>query len=384
MIKDQPPLLHAAAENGHLHVVRYLIEKLHYNANEKNLFSQTPLHVACQNGHLNIVNYLIGLCNLLARDNIGITPLHQAIKHRQEEVAEFLVKDMKCNPNIQDNKGRTPFYHAVSYKKYSHEDNDNLKKLNYFVNELNCDPLILSKDGSSSLHGAVTGGDLDVVKFLTKVFTAYKVNNLISNHAGISALHVACYKGHAEIVDYISQYYDIIEIFSQQTDNLKQTPLHLAAASGDVKTVKFLIKKAHNLRCRDKGGFTPFHTAAFHGQLDVIKYFISELSMDPKEPTHTDGPVNITSFHIACGRGHEAIVRYLIDLDTGSSSNKSLSFPGLGFAACMGYTSIIKLITEKNYEDISAKMGNDNTALHIAVARNHLDTVKVIVPAFLK
>ena len=52
--------MHLASENGHLEVVKVLVECTN-NPNPKTRTGVTPLYVAAQNGHKNIVKYLMEL-----------------------------------------------------------------------------------------------------------------------------------------------------------------------------------------------------------------------------------------------------------------------------------------------------------------------------------
>jgi ankyrin repeat protein len=55
---DEWTPLHLAAQNGHLNVVKFLVEQ-QAEMNMKNTNGSTPLHLAAQNGHLNVVKFLV-------------------------------------------------------------------------------------------------------------------------------------------------------------------------------------------------------------------------------------------------------------------------------------------------------------------------------------
>ncbi|OUM61687.1 hypothetical protein PIROE2DRAFT_26240, partial [Piromyces sp. E2] len=50
--------LHAACKNGHIDVVKYLVEQ-GANIHQENYNYDTPLYIACKNGHEDIVKYLV-------------------------------------------------------------------------------------------------------------------------------------------------------------------------------------------------------------------------------------------------------------------------------------------------------------------------------------
>lgn len=77
--------LHSACKNGHLHIVRYLVdEQLVDPTKNDNITSWTPLHAACSKGHLEIVKYLIEekRCDhtqvYQEEESLPVSPLHVA------------------------------------------------------------------------------------------------------------------------------------------------------------------------------------------------------------------------------------------------------------------------------------------------------------------
>ena len=62
--------LHLAALEGKLDVVKFFIEDLNCEADNRDQFGSIPLHQASQNGHLNIVQYLVDThhCDPLCQD----------------------------------------------------------------------------------------------------------------------------------------------------------------------------------------------------------------------------------------------------------------------------------------------------------------------------
>lgn len=78
-----------AARNGHLHVVRYLLEECGADIHFEN---DWPLQLACQNGHLPVVKYLI---------ERGAIPTGQSIclaaKYEHYDVVKYLAEKMYKN-----------------------------------------------------------------------------------------------------------------------------------------------------------------------------------------------------------------------------------------------------------------------------------------------
>ena len=105
---DGRTLLHYAAREGHLEVVKYLINK-GSNINEKdNYGGRIPLHYAAMNEHLEVVKYLINKgANIDEKDNRGVTALHQAIYWGRLNVVKFLVRN-GANIHERNNEGKSP------------------------------------------------------------------------------------------------------------------------------------------------------------------------------------------------------------------------------------------------------------------------------------
>ncbi|KIK55388.1 hypothetical protein GYMLUDRAFT_137560, partial [Collybiopsis luxurians FD-317 M1] len=69
-------VLHVASSNGHLNIVKHLIEKGVNNLNAADKWGNTALHEAAAKGHLDIVRYLLGKgCDPLLKTRDGKTPL---------------------------------------------------------------------------------------------------------------------------------------------------------------------------------------------------------------------------------------------------------------------------------------------------------------------
>ena len=71
--------LHYAAEFGHLHIVKCLIDELGCNPSCLDEDRRTPLHCAAMKGHMGIVKFLtVEHCNPIRRDSERNPPLHKA------------------------------------------------------------------------------------------------------------------------------------------------------------------------------------------------------------------------------------------------------------------------------------------------------------------
>ena len=73
----------AASEEGHLEVVKYLVEQCHANVEAKDNDGYTPLIRASENGHLEVVKYLVEQCHAkITKETISTT--------REDKIRNYL------------------------------------------------------------------------------------------------------------------------------------------------------------------------------------------------------------------------------------------------------------------------------------------------------
>jgi len=82
--------IHMAAANGHVEIVKLLVEA-GADVGTENAEGSTPLHWACLNGHVGIVDYLLDKgAKLSACNKAGKTPFDEALLRSQKEVLDYL------------------------------------------------------------------------------------------------------------------------------------------------------------------------------------------------------------------------------------------------------------------------------------------------------
>ncbi|XP_019861360.1 PREDICTED: uncharacterized protein LOC109589785 [Amphimedon queenslandica] len=94
-------ILHAAAREGSLDVMKYLINTHHYNLMTTN--------------NRDIVKYLINECNsdIMATDEYGNTILHAAARQGLLDVMKYLINTHHYDPMTTNNRGETVLHCAV-------------------------------------------------------------------------------------------------------------------------------------------------------------------------------------------------------------------------------------------------------------------------------
>ena len=106
--------LYIAAQNGHLEVVRFLVES---GANKDQGTADdgaTPLYIAAQNGHLEVVRFLLesGANKDQGTADDGATPLYIAAQNGHLEVVRFLVQSGANKDQCTTDNGVTPLFIA--------------------------------------------------------------------------------------------------------------------------------------------------------------------------------------------------------------------------------------------------------------------------------
>ena len=113
-----------------------------------------------------------------------------------------------------------------------------------------------------------------------------------------------------------------------------------------------------------------------NGKTEIVEYLITKHQCDPQHGNN-DG---LQPLHWACKNGHMDTVKYLIEqqhCDPAYPSN-FLKTP-LYLAVQNDHFHITHYIFSKNLCKLTAKLDqNQNTILHLAANRGHLDTIKLL------
>jgi ankyrin repeat protein len=263
--------LHTAAWSGDATLVRTFLDR-HADPNvqvrsdeqQNSDWGNTPLHYAAASGNAEVVRMLLAAgANPNARNDLGITPLHRAVRFPQ--VAELLI-DHGARIDAADARGRTPLHWAAS-------DSADC----YAVASL-----LLSKDANADAR----------------------------DHDGRTALHLAAMNANGESVarELLRRGADI-----NAPDEFRQSPLHLAAAQKFSPMTSFLVRAGARVNLADAFGCTPLHDAARAAAADNL----AMLMRTGASPTVADA-FGTTPAQLAREHGADTIVAELPNAATSS------------------------------------------------------------------
>jgi len=156
--------LHAASYNGHLALVRLLVEQYGADTAAQTADGWTALHCAASNGYLPVVRYLLEdcprPCATTAESKEGWTALHCAAAHGFLPVVKYLIEKRGMDADVQ------------------------------------------TYAGWSALHWAAAQGYLAVVRYLV-LAAPTPVDRTAIDHTGNSVLHVAARQGQTTVVAFL-------------------------------------------------------------------------------------------------------------------------------------------------------------------------------------
>ncbi|KDO27518.1 hypothetical protein SPRG_06785 [Saprolegnia parasitica CBS 223.65] len=201
--------LHYAAFYGHLEVVQILVEHgVQLDAKDK--FGRLPHIAAALNGHLDVIRYIVEDCDdhidINAIDEYGGTCLHWAASKGRKEVVQYLCMagidihvtsyDNRTAYQLAKDKYKTKCMQFLKLLIHAAEegDDDTIKRV---INDVNgAYPLrhLRDKNGKNAMHWAASTGHLSSLRLVAESFDEWTEVDKF----GRNALHWAALKGHKD------------------------------------------------------------------------------------------------------------------------------------------------------------------------------------------
>lgn len=226
---------------------------------------QTPLHIATIMGHKGIVSYIVNektsvrlSDKLQAQDISGATPLHEAVRYGQVEIAKILLEN-GAKVDALDSIGKSPFLLIIPAEK-QYDMYNTLLFYNAKATE---------KDmfGDTVLHVATMNkSNTNVLKLL--VDHGAPVNE--RNKQGVTPLTLAIEHNLKEHVVFYAQ--NGADINAEDMNG--NTPLIKSLENSSPEMIQTLVN-SKNVLSKDSAGNTPLHIAILKdAPFEYIKYIV--------------------------------------------------------------------------------------------------------------
>ncbi|XP_046584005.1 uncharacterized protein LOC124291137 [Haliotis rubra] len=263
-------VLHYICENGLTSAVAYIVDK-GVEVNVQMAFQHMPLYLAIQNGHIEVVKLLLnrgcdsdnhkGLLCAIGSDKNDMVKLfldrgaqvernHLFIACERGECADSL---RRADVNTQNYEGNTSLHIAVAHQ--SRNKSADLKCVDVLM-KAGGDVNVQNRNGDTPLHIAVELEFEECVDQLLK--SGADVN--IQNNKGDSPLHIAATSMSKECVDVLMKAGADVNIQNATGD----TPLHIASKSLSFQCADSLQKAGADVNTQNYEGNTSLHIAVAH------------------------------------------------------------------------------------------------------------------------
>ncbi|KAK3990419.1 ankyrin repeat-containing domain protein [Cladorrhinum sp. PSN332] len=350
-----------ACQEGHTEIVRLLLEANANPAAATFKSGRISLHQACQNGHLEVVKLLLQYrVPIDCQEKDGTTGLWLACQQGHAEIARLLI-ERGANVNIASPEtGRTPLHQAC---QNGHEEIvwlllDNLAQIDISKQE---------QDGVTPLWLASQQGYTAIVSRLL----ALGANpNSASLKSGRTPLHQASQNGKEEIVRLLLDKNAIVDAGEEDG----ATPLWLAAQGGYSGIVKLLLSRGANPNVKSvKNKRSPLHQASQSGHFEAVTVLLENGAVP--DSTEEDG---WSALMMACQEGHLNIISALLDRGAQINLLEKDGATGLWMAAQQGHTAVVEFLLKKGARQLATHMAK-RMPIHQAAQNNHVEALKLLV-----
>ena len=316
--EDNNTALMKAAGQGHIEVVRFLVEQgadLHI----RNRQEQDALMLAAAGGHLAVATFLID-----SGDYPSISP--PLLNYNYENGPQIALEWAAYNGHLDmvrlllevigafDRPDPNPSLGWAAYRGHL----DVARLLLEHGAFVNGQPFGVSRQGPSALMLAAYSGHLEMVRFLLErgadihareteiwriTFTAF--GPVIDELIGNSALDMAINQGHTEVVRLLLEHW--MAIYGADGQDFRgRTTLMYAAYAGDLEMARLMLENGAPVNVQTDVGTTALMFAAAYGYVEVVRFLV-ENGAD----IHIQNGYNYTALSLAEERGHQEVVDFL-------------------------------------------------------------------------
>ncbi|MEL6142214.1 MAG: ankyrin repeat domain-containing protein, partial [Bacteroidota bacterium] len=248
----------AAAEEGNLEIVSYLLEQ-GVPVNYTNRYNRTALSFAAEEGNINIVRLLLqNGADVGIKDYHGRTAFSFAAEETQYAIVELLLENGAL-VDERDHHGRT----ALSYA--AEEGTVNLIKS---LHKYGADPNSRDRYGRTPLSYAANESNVAAVQYLIEI----GADSTIRDNRGRSPASYAAEEGSVQALEALRE-----GSGPQAKKSIKENIALLikAAREGELTTVKYLVEEVGmDVNAPGRNGNVALAMAAREGKLPVVEYLL--------------------------------------------------------------------------------------------------------------
>ena len=356
---DRSPV-HYAAWSGSTSVLSYIISQYNLNANDTDYtYGCTPLVYSCLSGSINSVKYLINNHNSDPNitDKYGMTCLLRSCRNDHIDITQYLIEVQHCDINKTNNEGRTLVHHAAW--------SGNFDLVQYLITEQGLSPTAVDKNGLTALHYASLSLNLSLVK---ELITTYQLDTNQADSNGKLPIHYAAGSGDILLLElYVKDYKCSLSL----TNKLKGwNILHFSSSEGHTHLIKHLVENHQlDLCVVNDEGMAPIHLACSNGRLNLVQYIIEHVPSSLELPVRGHGR---TPFLTAVYFNQLEVIKYLISKKCNLSATDDEGSGAVHISVARGHLNVLKYLIDNNYCNPNATNHQDRTPLHVAEQLNSL------------
>lgn len=303
------------------------------------------------------------------KDEDGLSLLHRVIEETDySEVLDVLLTQSGVNINIQDARGLTPVHLAVS--------TNNIGALNKFIHTEGINVAIGDQQDFTPLMFAAERGHLQAVDALLNSGES-SINEW--DEQGRTALNIAVRCGQADVVELLLSQANIAV---NHTDHNHSTPLLLAVKLDSLDITQRLLAHSDNeINTGDRRWRTPLRFAVERGDLAMINTLLASSRLDLNKSDQRGA----SPFSVAVNTGKTEIVRAMLNyqvhpqqtaLDINAKDIREI--PMLHIAVYKDHIDIVELLLNEPGYDINAVDYEQETVLFQAVDNNNPEIVNLL------
>ena len=426
--------LHHAAANGHISVVEYLLHEAHSSPTLPNRLSQTAIHLASKFGYENIVRVLVesvlteegigpvkdgdGFSTSTIMDSLSTNPKKQATDtasdvssttmfqaqetmFQAQEASPFQFRQLSVTSKLfrGDVHGDSPLHLAA--------DQGQLSVVEYFLNEIKCNPALLNEKRQNCLHLAAKNGYVSIVKAVIEALKCSDQVPLLSSGTSHSRDETIPTIGAFSNVPECGTDIKVEEMESTllsspssssvdalvvAIDSNGDTPIHLAVTHQHLPVVKFLLHNTACSKCVNIKGQNILQLAIAVGHSDVILYLLQhykERSLDGDHAiiTSRQSTIKLSQLKAAepslCGTGqaNAEAAHVKVEPNELTTCNDKDGNSVLHTAAAHGKLQVVEYLLREGMFNSVLPNNDGHNALHLAAKFGHIDVLRALIQA---